>query len=57
VPDLAFIFTHPRILTVLKQMLGETNVVFTGHCDIHMNLLSGWHAKPGGVIWQLLSGG
>ena len=41
VPDLAFIFAHPRILTVVKQVLGETNVVFTGHCDIHMNMLSG----------------
>jgi hypothetical protein len=47
VPDLAFIFAHPRILTVLKHVLGETNVVFTGHCDIHMNMLSGWHKDSG----------
>jgi hypothetical protein len=47
VPDLAFIFAHPRILTVLKQVLGETNVIFTGHCDIHMNMLSGWHKDSG----------
>ena len=45
VPELSFIFAHPRILTVLKQVLGETNVVFTGHCDIHMNLLSGWQDR------------
>jgi hypothetical protein len=47
VPELAFIFAHPRILTVIKQILGETNVVFTGHCDIHMNMLSGWHKDSG----------
>ncbi len=47
VPELAFIFAHPRILTVVKQVLGESNVVFTGHCDIHMNALSGWHKDSG----------
>lgn len=50
VPELAFIFAHPRILTVVKQVLGETNVVFTGHCDIHMNLLSGWHKDSGETV-------
>jgi hypothetical protein len=50
VPELAFIFAHPRILTVAKQVLGETNVVFTGHCDIHMNLLSGWHKDSGETV-------
>jgi hypothetical protein len=50
VPDLAFIFAHPRILAVLKQVLGETNVVFTGHCDIHMNMLSGWHKDSGETV-------
>ena len=50
VPELAFIFAHPRILTVLKQTLGDSNVVFTGHCDIHMNLLSGWHKDSGETV-------
>jgi hypothetical protein len=47
VPELAFIFSHQRILKVIKQVLGEDNVVFTGHCDIHMNMLSGWHKDSG----------
>jgi len=50
VPELPFIFAHPRILTVLKQVLGETDVVFTGHCDIHMNMLSGWHKDSGETV-------
>lgn len=47
VPELAFIFSHQRILKTIKQVLGEGNVVFTGHCDIHMNMLSGWHKDSG----------
>lgn len=50
VPELSFIFAHPRILTVVKQVLGETDVVFTGHCDIHMNMLSGWHKDSGETV-------
>ncbi len=49
-PELAFIFAHKRILNVIKQVLGENNVVFTGHCDIHMNMLSGWHKDSGETV-------
>lgn len=50
VPDLAFIFAHPQILKVIRQVLGESNAVFTGHCDIHMNMLSGWHKDSGETV-------
>ena len=50
VPELAFIFAHPEILSVVKQVIGETDVVFTGHCDIHMNMLSGWHKDSGETV-------
>lgn len=50
VPELAFIFAHSKILNVLKQVLGEREVVFTGHCDIHMNMLSGWHKDSGETV-------
>jgi len=50
VPELAFIFAHPGILAVVKQVLGEGEVVFTGHCDIHMNMLSGWHKDSGEAV-------
>lgn len=50
VPDLAFICAHPRILDVMTQVLGESNVAFTGHCDIHMNMLSGWHKDSGETV-------
>lgn len=50
VPELAFIFAHPKILAIVKQVVGETGVVFTGHCDIHMNMLSGWHKDSGETV-------
>lgn len=50
VPDLAFIFAHPKILAIVKQAVGETDLVFTGHCDIHMNMLSGWHKDSGETV-------
>jgi hypothetical protein len=50
VPELSFIFAHPRILNIVTQVLGESNVAFTGHCDIHMNMLSGWHKDSGETV-------
>ncbi|WP_179474485.1 phytanoyl-CoA dioxygenase family protein [Mycolicibacterium vinylchloridicum] len=50
VPALSFIFAHPQIVQVITQVLGESNVVFTGHCDIHMNMLSGWHKDSGETV-------
>lgn len=46
-PELASIFAHGRIVAIVKSALGEDNVVFTGHCDVHMNMLSGWHKDSG----------
>ena len=46
-PDLASVFAHERIVALVKSVLGEDKVVFTGHCDAHMNMLSGWHKDSG----------
>jgi ectoine hydroxylase-related dioxygenase (phytanoyl-CoA dioxygenase family) len=46
-PELAGVFAHNRILALVKLILGDDNVVFTGHCDAHMNMLSGWHKDSG----------
>lgn len=50
VPELAFVFSHPRIVHIIKQVLGESNVVFTGLGDVHMNMLSGWHKDSGETV-------
>lgn len=47
VPELEFLFTHPSIVSLYKTIYGEKNVVFTGHCDAHKNMISGWHKDSG----------
>jgi hypothetical protein len=48
-PELASVFAHERVVTLVKTVLGDDKVVFTGHCDAHMNMLSGWHMRGKGV--------
>jgi hypothetical protein len=43
VPEIHWIFTHPPILSFLRELYGQTELVFTGNCDVHMNMLSWWH--------------
>jgi hypothetical protein len=47
VPQLGSLFANERIIRLFKSILGDDQVVFTGHCDIHMNMLSGWHKDSG----------
>lgn len=47
VTALAPLFSHPRVLELFKRLIGNDSTVFTGHCDIHMNMLSGWHKDSG----------
>jgi hypothetical protein len=49
-PELAFIFSHPKIISIFKHLYDEDEVVFTSHCDIHMNMLSGWHKDSGEAV-------
>jgi len=45
--ELSWALSHPRIVAVFKALSGSTSTLFTGHCDIHMNMLSGWHKDSG----------
>lgn len=45
-PEIGWIISHPKIIKIFKDVLDE-GMVFTGHCDIHMNMLSGWHKDSG----------
>lgn len=47
VQGLDFILSHPKIVDIYKKIYGPDNVVFTCHCDIHMNMISGWHKDSG----------
>jgi hypothetical protein len=47
VPDLHPLFYNKNVVHVFKKIIGADETVFTGHCDIHMNMLSGWHRDSG----------
>lgn len=47
VPELGFIFSHPRIAGMFRKIFGDSSAVFTRHCDIHRNMVSGWHKDSG----------
>lgn len=56
VPALHPVFSHPRVVALFRQLIGEDRTVFTGHCDIHMNMLSGWHRDSGEAFGGYFSG-
>jgi hypothetical protein len=47
VPAIGWIFAHPAILQVFRDITGSNRPVFTGNCDAHMNMLSWWHKDTG----------
>ena len=47
VTGLELAITHPNIIALFEAILGRGQPVFTGHCDIHRNMLSGWHKDTG----------
>jgi hypothetical protein len=56
VPDLGFVFSHSRVVRLFKSLIVNGPTVFTGHCDIHMNMLSGWHRDSGEAYGGYFSG-
>jgi len=53
-PELSWAVAHPNIVEVFKDLLDKP--LFTGHCDIHMNMLSGWHKDSGEIYGGYFSG-
>jgi hypothetical protein len=56
VPDLGYIFAHSRVVRLFKSLIADGGTLFTGHCDIHMNMLSGWHRDSGEAYGGYFSG-
>ena len=46
-PELGWLYYHPKVLSAMKDLLQTDNVMFTSHCDVHSGLLSGWHKDDG----------
>jgi hypothetical protein len=47
IPELDWIFSHPKIIDALKNLLDNKNLMFTSHCDIHSGIVTGWHKDDG----------
>jgi hypothetical protein len=47
VDGLGWIYSLPAIVDVFRRALRTDDVMFTGHCDIHDSMLSGWHKDSG----------
>lgn len=56
VEELGWAMADPRIVAVFRGVLGSDGTLFTGHCDIHMNMLSGWHKDSGEIYGGYFSG-
>ncbi|MGK7885855.1 MAG: phytanoyl-CoA dioxygenase family protein [Crocosphaera sp.] len=52
VPEVNWIFYHPKILAVMRQLLGQEEIMFTSHCDLHCRTLSAWHKDDGMTVMK-----
>ncbi|MGK7955418.1 MAG: hypothetical protein AB4063_09180 [Crocosphaera sp.] len=52
VPDINWIFYHPKILAMMRKLLGQEEIMFTSHCDLHCRTLSGWHKDDGMTVME-----
>lgn len=43
IASIGWIFVCPAILSVFRELYGRDDLIFTGNCDAHMNMLSWWH--------------
>ncbi len=51
-PNLAWIFYHPKVLSIMRELLQTENIMFTSHCDVHSRTLSGWHKDDGMMVME-----
>ncbi len=49
-PELDSTFRHPAVVSLFRGILGSGTTVFTRHCDVHKNMVSGWHKDSGETV-------
>lgn len=47
VPEISWLFYHPKILSLMGELVGRDKIMFTSHCDVHSSILTGWHKDDG----------
>lgn len=46
-PEVGWIFHHPAILELVREALGDSDILFTMEAAVQRNLTSGWHKDTG----------
>ncbi len=46
-PDISWVFSHPNVVAAYRGAYESTDLLFTGHCDIHQDSFSAWHKDTG----------
>ncbi len=49
-PGLADLIASDEVIHCFRAALRQNNIVFTGHADAHLDLLSGWHRDSGETV-------
>ncbi len=47
VPELGWVFYHEKILNAFRKALGQQDIMFTSHCDVHSHVMVDWHKDDG----------
>lgn len=50
IPEISWLFYHPKILTIMSELLRQEKTMFTSHCDVHSGTLSAWHKDDGMAV-------
>ena len=46
-PELGWFFYHPKVLSVMKEIVSADKIMFTNHCDAASGCLTSWHKDDG----------
>ncbi len=46
-PEIAWLFSDPKVVSLFQAIYDTRKVLFTGHCDIHKDMFSSWHKDTG----------
>ena len=50
IPEISWLYHHPKILILIGELLGQEKIMFTSHCDVHSGTLSSWHKDDGMTV-------
>ena len=52
VGEISSIFYHSKIIEALRSLLGQEDIIFTSHFDVHSKTFSNWHKNDGMIVME-----